>query len=276
MKTVTKFPRKVREIENAWITLKDGCHLAARIWLPEDADQHPVPALLEYIPYRKRDGTVVRDHLTHPYLAGHGYACVRVDMIWRIFAPGSLANSEGLAYSLRQLGSKILQRMNLTSDSPIDGFAEAFFQSMAAAMRDRFERYKSEIIRPFYEEVFSGFDRQLVLVDVVGALNAGPHSFDDMNERSVPFSYVISAGVQAVLSLADYVHALADDPQVNAIGLYIEGLNDVPAFARAALKAAEKGKPIVAVKVGRSELGAKLAMYQAEVSRGFFSQTSSQ
>ena len=81
-----------------------------------------------------------------------------------------------------------------------------------------------------------------------------------MNERSVPFSYVISAGAQAVLSLADYVDVLADDPQVNAIGLYIEGLNDVPAFARAALKAIEKSKPIVAVKVGRSELGAKLAM----------------
>jgi acyl-CoA synthetase (NDP forming) len=81
-----------------------------------------------------------------------------------------------------------------------------------------------------------------------------------MNERSVPFAYVISAGAQAVLSLADYVDTLADDPQVNAIGLYIEGLNDIPAFARAALKALDKGKPIVAVKVGRSELGAKLAM----------------
>ena len=81
-----------------------------------------------------------------------------------------------------------------------------------------------------------------------------------MNERSVPFSYVISAGAQAVLSLADYVDVLTDDPHVNAIGLYIEGLSDVPAFARAALKAAGKGKPIVAIKVGRSELGAKLAM----------------
>ena len=81
-----------------------------------------------------------------------------------------------------------------------------------------------------------------------------------MNERSVPFSYVISAGAQAILSIADYVDALADDPHVNAIGLYIEGLNDIPAFARAALKAVEKGKPIVAIKVGRSELGAKLAM----------------
>ena len=77
MKTITKFPRKIREIENAWITLTDGCHLAARIWLPEDAEQNPVPAILEYIPYRKRDGTAVRDQLTHPYFAGHGYATVR-------------------------------------------------------------------------------------------------------------------------------------------------------------------------------------------------------
>ena len=80
MRTVTKFPRRIREIENTWITLRDGCHLAARIWLPDDAEQNPVPAILEYLPYRKRDGTMVRDQLTHPYFAGHGYAAVRVDM----------------------------------------------------------------------------------------------------------------------------------------------------------------------------------------------------
>ncbi|WP_457808671.1 CocE/NonD family hydrolase [Kushneria sp. EE4] len=74
------FPHRVRHIDNTWITLSDGTRLAARIWLPEDAEQHPVPAILEYLPYRKRDGTAVRDELTHPYLAGHGYACVRVDM----------------------------------------------------------------------------------------------------------------------------------------------------------------------------------------------------
>lgn len=76
----TDFPRKVREIENTWIEMPDGVRLAARIWLPEDADESPVPAILEYLPYRKRDGTVERDHLTHPYFAGHGYAGVRVDM----------------------------------------------------------------------------------------------------------------------------------------------------------------------------------------------------
>lgn len=52
--------------------------------------------------------------------------------------------------------------------------------TMAAAMAARFERYKAEIVRPFYQEVFGGFDRQLVLVDVIGALNAGPEAFADM------------------------------------------------------------------------------------------------
>ena len=80
MKTNAQFPRPVREIENVYIPLSDGCKLAARIWLPEDADKNPVPAILEYLPYRKRDGTAERDHLTHPYFAGHGYAGVRVDM----------------------------------------------------------------------------------------------------------------------------------------------------------------------------------------------------
>jgi putative CocE/NonD family hydrolase len=80
VRTASQYDRKVREIENAWIELSDGCKLAARIWLPEDAESSPVPAVLEYLPYRKRDGTAERDSLMHPYLAGHGYAGVRVDM----------------------------------------------------------------------------------------------------------------------------------------------------------------------------------------------------
>ncbi|RUW57096.1 CocE/NonD family hydrolase, partial [Mesorhizobium sp. M4B.F.Ca.ET.049.02.1.2] len=79
IRVVTDFPRKVREIENVWIPMPDGVKLAARIWLPQDAGQNPVPAILEYLPYRKRDGTVWRDALHHPYFAGYGYAGVRVD-----------------------------------------------------------------------------------------------------------------------------------------------------------------------------------------------------
>jgi putative CocE/NonD family hydrolase len=80
IRTVTDFPRKVRTVATEWITLADGTRLAATIWLPEDAEQNPVPAILEFLPYRRRDGTVLRDRQMHAYFAGHGYAGVRVDM----------------------------------------------------------------------------------------------------------------------------------------------------------------------------------------------------
>ena len=77
---VASFPRKVRELEHFLIPLKDGTRLAARIWLPEDAEQSPVPAIFEYIPYRKGDMTAYADSLMHPYFAEHGYAALRVDI----------------------------------------------------------------------------------------------------------------------------------------------------------------------------------------------------
>ena len=80
MRTVDEFPHKVRTIEHTLIPLSDGAHLAARIWLPEEAGRSPVPAIFEYIPYRKRDLTRERDAIMHGYLAGHGYACARVDL----------------------------------------------------------------------------------------------------------------------------------------------------------------------------------------------------
>jgi hypothetical protein len=80
MKIKTEFPHKIQTIKHIWIPMPDGCRLAARIWLPENAEQQPVPSILEYIPYRKNDGTALRDSLYHPYFAGHGYAAMRVDI----------------------------------------------------------------------------------------------------------------------------------------------------------------------------------------------------
>ncbi|MDI5934502.1 CocE/NonD family hydrolase [Halomonas kalidii] len=79
MRIVNDFPRRVEE-EETWIPMADGTRLAARIWRPVDAERHPVPAILEYLPYRKRDLTAARDVQSHPYWAGHGYAGVRVDI----------------------------------------------------------------------------------------------------------------------------------------------------------------------------------------------------
>ena len=74
------FPCEVREIENVFIPLSDGCRLAARVWMPADAATHPVPAVFEYIPYRKRDFMRARDEPMHRYLAGHGYCALRIDL----------------------------------------------------------------------------------------------------------------------------------------------------------------------------------------------------
>ncbi|WP_217238508.1 CocE/NonD family hydrolase [Streptomyces sp. AC555_RSS877] len=80
MRYVTNLPYATKEEEHVSIPMPDGVQLSARVWRPTSSDNEPVPAVLEYIPYRKRDLTSVRDSIHHPYIAGHGYACVRVDV----------------------------------------------------------------------------------------------------------------------------------------------------------------------------------------------------
>ncbi|MGD8617922.1 MAG: CocE/NonD family hydrolase [Gammaproteobacteria bacterium] len=80
MHIVSEFPCEIETHEHLWIPMPDGVRLSARLWLPKDAEQAPVPAILEYIPYRKRDSVRARDEQIYPYFAGHGYAGVRVDI----------------------------------------------------------------------------------------------------------------------------------------------------------------------------------------------------
>jgi hypothetical protein len=69
----------IKLIRNLWIPMSDGTKLAARLWLPEDADRNPVPAIIEYIPYRKDDAYADEDHRVHGWVASNGYACLRID-----------------------------------------------------------------------------------------------------------------------------------------------------------------------------------------------------
>jgi hypothetical protein len=73
-------PHSLTHAEILWIPLSDGVRLAARLWMPEGAARNPVPGILEYIPYRRRDGSRDNDERTHPYLASYGYACIRLDI----------------------------------------------------------------------------------------------------------------------------------------------------------------------------------------------------
>lgn len=77
-KIIKDFPYAVKIIENDWLTLSDGTKLSYRLWLPES--EEPLPTILEYLPYRKRDGTRGRDNPMHGYFSGHGYNVIRVDI----------------------------------------------------------------------------------------------------------------------------------------------------------------------------------------------------
>jgi putative CocE/NonD family hydrolase len=107
------FPYPVKRLQNTWIPLADGSRLAANIWLPEGAEASPVPAILEYLPYRKDDSRARRDSTYHPYFAGHGYASIRVDM-------RGTGASDGILYDeyLPQEQDDALEVMNWIAAQP--------------------------------------------------------------------------------------------------------------------------------------------------------------
>ncbi|MBY5344754.1 CoA-binding protein [Rhizobium leguminosarum bv. viciae] len=81
-----------------------------------------------------------------------------------------------------------------------------------------------------------------------------------MQTRGVPIAYVVTAGNQAQTSLADVACALIDDPRVTAVGLHVEGFGDLSALERLAAMARRSRKPVVVLKVGRSEQAKRAAV----------------
>jgi acyl-CoA synthetase (NDP forming) len=74
-----------------------------------------------------------------------------------------------------------------------------------------------------------------------------------MQARGLPIAYVVAAGNQAQIGASDIAAALLDDDRVSAIGLYLEGFGDIRALEDFAARARLKGKPVVAIKIGRSD-----------------------
>ena len=71
---------EIEIVQDQGIILSDNTRLSAKIWRPKQLTSGKYPTILEYIPYRKTDGTQERDALTHPYFAERGYVCIRVDL----------------------------------------------------------------------------------------------------------------------------------------------------------------------------------------------------
>ncbi len=78
--------------------------------------------------------------------------------------------------------------------------------------------------------------------------------------RALPLAAVFAIGNQADVDMARMVEFLSADDRITAIGLHVEGLNNLPAFAAACETARQCKKPIVVLKTGKSEQGAKVAI----------------
>jgi acyl-CoA synthetase (NDP forming) len=81
-----------------------------------------------------------------------------------------------------------------------------------------------------------------------------------MQKRALPIGYLITLGNGASVSHATAMHAVLDDPRVTAIGLHLEGLGDPQALAAAVARAHAQRVPVMALKTGRSEAGARIAL----------------
>ncbi|MDQ0763130.1 CocE/NonD family hydrolase [Streptomyces canus] len=100
MRIRTSFPYETTH-HDVRIPLPDGTLLYARVWRPLTSE--PVPAILEYLPYRLTDWTAPRDWQRHPWYAGHGYASVRVD----VRGHGNSGGVPGDEYSATELADGV-------------------------------------------------------------------------------------------------------------------------------------------------------------------------
>ncbi|MDB4026826.1 acetate--CoA ligase family protein [Candidatus Thioglobus sp.] len=81
-----------------------------------------------------------------------------------------------------------------------------------------------------------------------------------MQSIGLPIAYMFTLGNQTNTNIADIINAMLDDNRVNAIGLHIEGISDIKSFDVVARRALDKKIPIVAIKSGRTDVSAKIAL----------------
>ncbi|HIL30707.1 MAG TPA: CoA-binding protein [Dehalococcoidia bacterium] len=103
-----------------------------------------------------------------------------------------------------------------------------------------------------------GLGGSVGLVCQSGASAFGPF-LNRAIDSGIGLSYIISTGNEADLDFSDFVRYLLDDDDTKVIAGFVEGFKDAKKFIKVAKLAAERGKPIILIKIGRSELGAKAA-----------------
>ncbi|WP_131735491.1 acetate--CoA ligase family protein [Actinomadura roseirufa] len=137
----------------------------------------------------------------------------------------------------------------------------------AARLRELAGRHGMSVVGPNCLGVFNpGRDLWLTATHYGADLRAGPVAVVSQSGSGcilltgsgrLGFSYVVSSGNETVTGLADYLDYLVQDPSTRAIGIVVEGLTDAEGVMAAVRKGHGNGVAVVALKVGRTELGAR-------------------
>ena len=151
------------------------------------------------------------------------------------------------------------------------GFAEAEEQSLQADVRAAAAEHDLPVVGPnclgvtgFVDGFLPGWallTRARRRPGRVGAVLQSGQLANHLlgNHRGLELSYLVSCGNQAVLDVADFADWMAGDPATTVLALVVEGARDPMRLVAAARRARATGKPVVVLKVGRSNLGAALA-----------------
>ena len=109
-----------------------------------------------------------------------------------------------------------------------------------------------------FASMMLSFDRLLPgnisMISQSGGLATIAHAL--AQQQGYGFRYTISTGNEAVLGVADFLRALADDPVTKVIALYLEGVRDGEKIRRALKAARDAGKPVIALKAGATAASA--------------------
>ena len=117
---------------------------------------------------------------------------------------------------------------------------------------------KNDIWPTASSRTLGGLTGPIGLVCQSGATAFGPFLLRAV-DAGIGLSYIVSTGNETDLDFSDFARFLLDDPDTRVIAGFVEGFKDVRKFIALAEMAAERGKPIVIIKIGRSESGARAA-----------------
>ncbi len=89
-----------------------------------------------------------------------------------------------------------------------------------------------------------------------------------LQQRGLPISWLVTVGNQAVIGIEEVMAAALENERIKAIGLHIEGLRDLPLFIELAARARDRRVPVIVLKTGKSDLGARITFSHTAVLAG--------